>query len=506
MGGCVSRPDGCLSARRKPHGRRRRRAATNRLSSRQSMETIAEVEQTDGADQRAYCIPAFQAVSGSLEDTWFDSVAETESEGEDDFHSVQDDAFSLTGLENEAVLSNSSSKDLESGSFKISASSISSIAQNQKRHKFGEQSKVTIEYGVNVSSLSDDESTDAGEGGILNNCGILPNTCLPCLPSTASITEKRKHFSSSPTNSLKMPSLKLSFKRRTGEGHTTSSLISTKTILERPVGGSQVPLCLVEKKMLDSWSHVEPGVFRVRGANFFRDKKKDLAPNHAAYYPFGVDVYLSQQKIKHISRFVDLPITNSSSKFPPVLVVNIQVPLYPASLFQNATDGEGLSFVLYFRLSESYLKELSPQFIDNIRRLIDDEVEKVKAFPVDTTVPFRERLKILGRVANLEDLPLSAAERKIMNTYNEKPVLSRPQHEFYLGDNYLEIDLDMHRFNYIARKGFESFLDRLKLCVLDFGLTIQGTKPEELPEQILCCVRLNGIDYTNYNRLAVHSP
>ncbi|XP_073006175.1 uncharacterized protein [Typha latifolia] len=463
MGGCVSRPDGCLSARRKPHGRRRRRAATNRLSSRQSMETIAEVEQTDGADQRAYCIPAFQAVSGSLEDTWFDSVAETESEGEDDFHSVQDDAFSLTGIENEAVLSNSSSKDLESGSFKISASSISSIAQNQKRHKFGEQSKVTIEYGVNVSSLSDDESTGAGEGGILNNCGILPNTCLPCLPSTASITEKRKHFSSSPTNSLKMPSLKLSFKRKTGEGHTTSSLISTKTILERPVGGSQVPLCLVEKKMLDSWSHVEPGVFRVRGANFFRDKKKDLAPNHAAYYPFGVDVYLSQQKIKHISRFVDLPITNSSSKFPPVLVVNIQ-------------------------------------------RLIDDEVEKVKAFPVDTTVPFRERLKILGRVANLEDLPLSAAERKIMNTYNEKPVLSRPQHEFYLGDNYLEIDLDMHRFNYIARKGFESFLDRLKLCVLDFGLTIQGTKPEELPEQMLCCVRLNGIDYTNYNRLAVHSP
>ncbi|KAL3525981.1 hypothetical protein ACH5RR_014353 [Cinchona calisaya] len=513
MGACGSKPSGCVGVGKT--GRRIRRT-TNTQSFSHKLNKVEPSHSTD----LSYRNPTFQGNS----EAWFDpETAINDSEGDDDFYSVQDDmsqigSGSLSNVvtprysdnrhfnvahpsDPETKSSEPSSSNLETNKGKEVSAEEGNLKNYQLQADDNQHETKDQAHFDKVSSHCVDTSPAKSETGRLHTCGPQTNNCLPCLVCSTSRDEKTKSLAPHSTISKKRVSFKLSFNRR--EGQTNSALLSPRAILLRPIAGSQIPHCQAEKRMSECWSEVAPNTFRVRGHSFMRDKKKEYAPNYAAFYPFGVDVFLSPRKIDHIARFVELPSIDSTGEIPPILVVNLQVPLYPATIFQNEYDGEGMSIVFYFKLSENYSKELPVQFQENIRRIIDDEVEKIKSFPLDTNAPFRERLKILGRVVNIEDVNLGAAEKKLMNTYNEKPVLSRPQHEFYLGENYFEIDLNIHRFGYIARKGFEAFHDRLKHCVFDFGLTIQGHKAEDLPECMLCCIRLNEINYTNYNQLSV---
>ncbi|XP_078442901.1 uncharacterized protein LOC144712476 [Wolffia australiana] len=517
MGGCASRPrEDAQFKVGKPRRRDRRRIVVfrRRIWPRKTFfkGTIVDAERSvDCADEDGRCNLVNPAFRGSNEEVWFDAALSLESDCDEDFHSIAEDAMFSNGYD---VISMSSFHSFKDASFEdtnahnlLMPSEIclkgikvtdSAVFENSAASRSLQENHHTSKHVLIQDETSAVYAGEiaASEGGILDHCGIIPNNCLPCLVPA----EKKSSSSSSPPGSRKKSTLRLSFKWRSGEGHSLNALC-TKSSVERPIAASQVPFCLLEKDMPDCWSDIEPGTFKVRGENYLRDKKKEFAPNRAAYHPFGVDVFLSPQKIDHIARFVKLPDVKASGKFPSLLVVNVQIPLYPATIFQTETNGEGMSYVLYFKLSENFSKEFPTHFQENLRKILDDEVEKVKGFAVDTIVPVRERLKILGRLMNIENLHLSTAERKLMHAYNEKPVLSRPQHEFYQGEGYFEIDIDMHRFSYISRKGFEAFMDKLKICVLDVGLTIQGNKPEELPEQILCCVRLNQINFQNYPQL-----
>lgn len=245
-----------------------------------------------------------------------------------------------------------------------------------------------------------------------------------------------------------------------------------------------------------SWSALHGREFRVRGDSYMSTKQKEPS-EESLYVCVAADFYYASKKRDHVARSVELPDTPSDAwdaGVPPLMIVHLQVPVYAPSLFATG-EGPGYSIVLYMCLREGTAEKAKTE--PGRKRALD----LLQAFSSQDTSKQRDRLKVVPRMINIEqchsDGLLSNTEKKLLVAYREKPVLTRPQHRFYAGENYLEVCLDVHKYAYLARKGLHSFRPRIKHLVFDLGLVLQGNQKEELPEVMLGGVRLRGLDFTS---------
>lgn len=102
--------------------------------------------------------------------------------------------------------------------------------------------------------LNLDGSSNEGSGG----GGGGANACLPRPASTGT----------GPAGSRRKLISKLSFKLR--EAQADLAVVSPKALRQKPMAGTSIPYCPVEKRIPDCWSPIEPSAFKVRGKNYLR--------------------------------------------------------------------------------------------------------------------------------------------------------------------------------------------------------------------------------------------
>ncbi|KAM3359099.1 hypothetical protein P3S68_022032 [Capsicum galapagoense] len=360
MGGCVSSSSRKIKLKTKyiPKTRRFRRKAPSSVS-------VAPIEQLTVAGDCVTDVDVCEFVTIDCESRT-SSPAFHHSE---DYHHVD-----VTGLSQEeawfdscSVLDSDSDEDFTSVLGEICPSLVVA-AGSALDHQSQTESALHLSDTVNNIGIS------CVDGNITKRSNIVEDPNL---------TSQRR----------KISVVTLAVSKILHDGDTTTEFCSSRRLLYRPRAGFLVPHTSDVKSTQGCWSPISPSVFKLRGVNYFRDKRKSPATNCCPYVPIGVDLFVCPRKISHIARHLELPFVEPHERVPSLLIVNIQ------------------------------------------------------------------------------------------------------------GDNYFEIDLDVHRFSYISRKGFEAFRERLKHGILDLGLTIQAQKQEELPERVLCCVQLNKIDFVNCGQI-----
>mmetsp|Transcript_22523 Transcript_22523/g.29472 ORF Transcript_22523/g.29472 Transcript_22523/m.29472 type:complete len:605 (-) Transcript_22523:181-1995(-) len=237
------------------------------------------------------------------------------------------------------------------------------------------------------------------------------------------------------------------------------------------------------------WGFCSGSKFLVRGPDYLQSKVK-IPSAEPMYDLIAVDFWTTQARKEHIVEELALPWINSFDEpvleeIPPLLVINCQLPKEESDLLFPKEDGPSNHVVLYFELKEETRRHLSNlEEAPPAVKLLADFARK-KQQPKDS-----KRFKVIGQVENIEKLGLP----NFVSGYNGKPVLITKSGTLYHGHGYLEIDINIYMFNFLAKKTLHMLEDQFPQMVFNIALVLEGKKEEELPEAVVGTALLKNID------------
>jgi len=289
-------------------------------------------------------------------------------------------------------------------------------------------------------------------------------------------------------------------KRIISAANRSQSIIGVSRILSKT---DKIPAGITtSKRTKRKWGEIDPSTFKLRcGPDYKRNGYKK--PSEGSFYEIAaVDTFRAKEKklLSDIGNKVDLLGLLDDGKesgwvhgLPRIWIVVLQVPAYAPSVLASVHDGDGFALCFYFKLSKKGEEEAKEGkgCVKVMKKFLEQ--------PLDITDADRgpHQWKNMVRLANSEDLHLGWVLQSYVTKYNAKPFLSRNCKSYYKGESHFEVDVDIHRFNYVSRQGMFSLRSYLKQLTLDIGFVVQCEADDELPEKLLGCVRLTEMDAEN---------
>lgn len=225
-------------------------------------------------------------------------------------------------------------------------------------------------------------------------------------------------------------------------------------------------------KRENTWSYCESSSFSLRsGTNYERNKVKE--PSLPEFYDVvGVDFFKTESRIDHIASKITIPIEwlsriTNNPYVPPLYIVNVQIPQdFQSGTFTSVSDGPGWSLVIYLLLKPEVCFELA----DMTRASPPLKLfSKFCRFAPDVeNSPLKGRFKVMCRLNNMKDFSLPS----FITAYNSKPVLIKNTITTHKGEQYIETDINVHRFAALPKKALETLFSRFPLMYLSIGFCI----------------------------------
>ncbi len=285
----------------------------------------------------------------------------------------------------------------------------------------------------------------------------------------------------------------------------TSPPVSSPNPPDSPTNGPQ-PAGATFKTQSNPATEPDASLFNLRvGPDYRRTGKK--APSAPALYKFvAADLTLVDDNVKSPTDLYSPswgPGVVGAPWVPSSFIVNANLPTVEPRMLRPPESGPSFNVVFHFTIGDAASEELKKpeaEWSPSVRLMS----EWFKRAPGDRE--FMGRFKAMCVIDDIEGLGLPG----FINRFNGKPTLinrSGDTIRYKKGDGGKAVEvgegegvdlvvqhINVWIFSYVARKGLFYLQDKFAGMRLNVGFTIEGRSDEELPEVILGCCTLDGMD------------